>query len=297
MYCSVVMAGFGGQGIMLIGNLLAQAGMEAGRNVTFFPVYGAEMRGGTANCTVVVSESEIGSPVVRNPLATIIMNKPSLDKFQPRLCKGGAQIVNTSIVEDGFDEAIVTSYDGSIYVFDGQGDKDGDGEWDLLWSFQAEATLYTSCVITDEDGERYILTGGIDHHVYKLDMNGNEVGRFTLPAQAIAQLKTGIITEDGVAKEYVVVVYKNHDKTIDYCCILDPTTMENYRTIDIRKANYNADAKHLLIGEMEVADIDGDGNFESTEVAMKFKNPYMQEIMSDWAYMKTELDGLYSKLI
>lgn len=99
LYHNVIIAGFGGQGVILIGNLLAQAGMEAGRHVTFFPVYGAEMRGGTANCTVVVSENIVGSPVVRIPLATIIMNQPSLDKFQPRLHEDGVQIVNVSLVD------------------------------------------------------------------------------------------------------------------------------------------------------------------------------------------------------
>ncbi|AGC50215.1 2-oxoacid:acceptor oxidoreductase family protein [Lawsonia intracellularis] len=98
-YHNVVIAGFGGQGVMLIGNLLAQAGMEAGRNVTYFPVYGAEMRGGTANCTVVISEELVGSPVVISPLSTIIMNQPSLDKFQHRICADGVQIVNTSMIE------------------------------------------------------------------------------------------------------------------------------------------------------------------------------------------------------
>lgn len=99
LYHNVIMAGFGGQGVMLIGNLLAQAGMECGRHVTFFPVYGAEMRGGTANCTVVVSSDPVGSPVIKRPLATIIMNQPSLDKFQPRLHQDGVQIVNASLIE------------------------------------------------------------------------------------------------------------------------------------------------------------------------------------------------------
>ncbi len=98
-YHNVIMAGFGGQGVMLIGNLLAQAGMEQGQNVTFIPVYGAEMRGGTANCTVVVSSAPVGSPIVKRPQATIIMNLPSLDKFQPRLHPDGVQVVNASLIE------------------------------------------------------------------------------------------------------------------------------------------------------------------------------------------------------
>ena len=97
-YQDVIIAGFGGQGVMLIGNLLAQAGMEHGLEVSFIPVYGAEMRGGTANCTVVLDEHPIGSPLVREPLSTIILNEPSLSKFQPRLAANGVQIVNASLV-------------------------------------------------------------------------------------------------------------------------------------------------------------------------------------------------------
>ncbi len=98
-YHDVIIAGFGGQGVMLIGNLLAQAGMEYGLNVTFIPVYGAEMRGGTANCTVVMDEDPVGSPLVYNPKSSIILNMPSLDKFQPRLISGGVQVVNSSLID------------------------------------------------------------------------------------------------------------------------------------------------------------------------------------------------------
>lgn len=99
LYQDVIIAGFGGQGVMLIGNLLAYAGMNQGLNVTYIPVYGPEMRGGTANCTVVVSEDEIGSPIIRTPKSLIIMNRPSLDKFQPRMEDGGYQIINSSLVD------------------------------------------------------------------------------------------------------------------------------------------------------------------------------------------------------
>ena len=98
-YQDVIIAGFGGQGVMLIGNLLAQAGMEYGLEVSFIPVYGAEMRGGTANCTVVLDKHPIGAPLVREPLSTIVLNEPSLAKFQPRLSPHGVQVVNTSLVE------------------------------------------------------------------------------------------------------------------------------------------------------------------------------------------------------
>ena len=98
-YRDVIMAGFGGQGVMLIGNLLAQAAMEQGLNVTFVPAYGVEMRGGTANCTVILDRQSIGSPVVQRPLSIIALNQPSFDKFQPRLAEGGTQIVNSSLVD------------------------------------------------------------------------------------------------------------------------------------------------------------------------------------------------------
>jgi len=98
-YIDVIMAGFGGQGVLLIGNLLAYAGMREKLNVTYIPVYGVEMRGGTANCTVVLSEEEIGSPIINTPKSLIIMNRPSLDKFQPKLADGGIQLVNSSLVD------------------------------------------------------------------------------------------------------------------------------------------------------------------------------------------------------
>ncbi len=98
-YQDVIMAGFGGQGVMLIGNLLAYAAMDQGLNVTYIPVYGPEMRGGTANCTVVVSEEEIGSPIIRQPLGLIAMNRPSLEKFQSTVRDNGVVILNVSLIE------------------------------------------------------------------------------------------------------------------------------------------------------------------------------------------------------
>ncbi|MCF8037742.1 MAG: 2-oxoacid:acceptor oxidoreductase family protein [Desulfohalobiaceae bacterium] len=86
---------------MLIGNLLAYAAMDQGLECTFMPVYGVEMRGGTANCTVVLSDEEIGSPIVYSPKSLIVMNQPSVDKFQPRLAIGGVLVANTSIIDPG----------------------------------------------------------------------------------------------------------------------------------------------------------------------------------------------------
>jgi 2-oxoglutarate ferredoxin oxidoreductase subunit gamma len=94
----VIFAGFGGQGVLFAGQILAFAAMDAGKQVTWMPSYGPEMRGGTANCTVVVADDEIGSPLVRNPHAGVIMNLPSLDKYEPRLAPNGVIIVNSSLV-------------------------------------------------------------------------------------------------------------------------------------------------------------------------------------------------------
>lgn len=99
LYEEIVIAGFGGQGIMLVGKLLAQTAMLVGKEVTYMPSYGAEVRGGTANCMVVVSEQEIACPVVARPDSLIVMNKASLNKFAPRLKKGGLLIMNVSLID------------------------------------------------------------------------------------------------------------------------------------------------------------------------------------------------------
>ena len=110
----VIFAGFGGQGILMVGNLLAIAAMEEGRQVTYFPAYGVEMRGGTANCTVVISDDEIGSPVIGHPKACVVMNAPSLEKYQPLMAAGGTLIVNRSLVG----ESGVTRTDLSVLFVD-----------------------------------------------------------------------------------------------------------------------------------------------------------------------------------
>ncbi len=96
----VIISGFGGQGVLLAGKLLAWAGMLGGKFVTWFPSYGAEMRGGTANCTVIISDEEIGSPVVDNPGALIAMNEASAVKFSGHVGRGGFIILNSSLVKE-----------------------------------------------------------------------------------------------------------------------------------------------------------------------------------------------------
>lgn len=95
----VVFAGFGGQGVMTIGQLLAYTAMDEGKQVCWIPSYGPEMRGGTANCTVVISDQRIGSPIIRNPLSACVFNRPSLDRFGPMVRRGGLLLINSSLID------------------------------------------------------------------------------------------------------------------------------------------------------------------------------------------------------
>ena len=97
----IIIAGFGGQGIVLIGNVIARAGVIEGKNVIGMVSYGAEMRGGTANATVVISEGEIFNPFVANPDMAIILNQPSLVRFEPQIEKDGLVLMNTSMIKRG----------------------------------------------------------------------------------------------------------------------------------------------------------------------------------------------------
>jgi len=106
----VIMAGFGGQGLLFMGRLFAQLMMERSLQVTWFPSYGAEVRGGTCNCNVIVSSDEIFSPVVERATALIIMNEPSYKRFSPRLLPDGLMVLNTTMVasvDPGRDSRVV----------------------------------------------------------------------------------------------------------------------------------------------------------------------------------------------
>ncbi|HPF17036.1 MAG TPA: 2-oxoacid:acceptor oxidoreductase family protein [Thermotogota bacterium] len=94
-----IVSGFGGQGVMLIGQILSYAAMVEGKNVTWLPSYGPEMRGGTANCMVVIDDEDVGSPIVDKPTEVIAMNIPSLIKFEEELVSDGVMILNTSVVD------------------------------------------------------------------------------------------------------------------------------------------------------------------------------------------------------
>ena len=110
MQIEVIMAGFGGQGLMMIGKLLARSGLDEGKEVTWLPSYGPEMRGGTANCTVVVSDQPIGSPLIPSPGGAIVMNRPSHDKFAPMVKPKGLLVVNSSLIPDRCDRKDITAF-------------------------------------------------------------------------------------------------------------------------------------------------------------------------------------------
>lgn len=99
MQTELIIAGFGGQGVLFAGQLLAYAAMDQGLEVTWIPSYGPEMRGGTANCTVIISDQEIGSPLVHSPQALIAMNRPSLDKYEHTIQRNGLLVANASLID------------------------------------------------------------------------------------------------------------------------------------------------------------------------------------------------------
>ena len=99
MTYNVIMSGFGGQGVMLIGQLLAYAGMVEDKYVTWMPSYGPEMRGGTANCSVVVSDEPVASPIFDSPNVVVAMNIPSLTRFENNITRDGILLVNTSVID------------------------------------------------------------------------------------------------------------------------------------------------------------------------------------------------------
>ncbi|MBR1747983.1 MAG: 2-oxoacid:acceptor oxidoreductase family protein [Clostridia bacterium] len=106
----IIIAGFGGQGVQSLGMFIAFASIHDGKEVTFLPSYGPEMRGGTSNCSVVVSDKPVASPIIARPDILIAMNKPSLAKFEPKVKPGGCIIVNSSLIEDKVQRTDVDVY-------------------------------------------------------------------------------------------------------------------------------------------------------------------------------------------
>lgn len=96
---NIVITGFGGQGILFAGKILAYAALMKGKELSWLPSYGPEMRGGTANCHVIISDEPVGSPIIQNPDVLISMNKPSLDKFENRVVKDGYIIIDSTLID------------------------------------------------------------------------------------------------------------------------------------------------------------------------------------------------------
>ncbi len=98
METSIIISGFGGQGVLFAGQLLAYAGMDAGKHVTWIPSYGPEMRGGTAHCVIIISDDAIGAPIVTRPDIAVALNQPSFDKYEPLVKPGGLLVINSSLI-------------------------------------------------------------------------------------------------------------------------------------------------------------------------------------------------------
>jgi 2-oxoglutarate ferredoxin oxidoreductase subunit gamma len=112
MHEEIIVSGFGGQGALFAGQLLTYTGMDEGFHVTWIPSYGPEMRGGTAHCIVILSDDDIGSPIIREPSICIVMNPPSMDKYEPLVKAGGLLVVNSTLIRRTSDREDITA----VYV-------------------------------------------------------------------------------------------------------------------------------------------------------------------------------------
>ena len=110
MTTQILIAGFGGQGVLFAGKLLAYKGMYDGKELSWLPSYGPEMRGGTANCSVIISDTPVGSPIVDSPDVLMVMNLPSLDKYEGAVVKGGKIFVDSSFIERKVERSDVDAY-------------------------------------------------------------------------------------------------------------------------------------------------------------------------------------------
>lgn len=99
MFEQILIAGFGGQGVLFVSKTLAYLGMDTGKNLSWLPSYGPEMRGGTCNCSVIISDNKIGSPIITNPDTLIVLNKPSLEKFVDTVKPGGLIVMDSSLID------------------------------------------------------------------------------------------------------------------------------------------------------------------------------------------------------
>ena len=151
MLIKTIFSGFGGQGVIMMGTLLATAGMYEEKNVTCLPSYGAEVRGGTANCTVVVADEEIASPVASEPEFVVLMNNPSLFRFQNQIASGGTLFLNSSMIESHPVRGDLVIYDVPINDLARELHEDKVVNMVMLGAF-----LKKSCLVSLETMERVL---------------------------------------------------------------------------------------------------------------------------------------------
>ena len=166
MQTEIILAGFGGQGILFAGQLLAYAAMDAGKEVTWIPSYGPEMRGGTANCTVIIADDEIGSPTVLYPQAVLAFNLPSLEKYEPLVIPQGVLVANASLINRDFERNDIKTVMIPAYSI-----AEALGNHRMTNMVMLGALLEKLPVLEIEMVERSLAAHLPDRHRHLLDMN------------------------------------------------------------------------------------------------------------------------------
>lgn len=173
LYTDVLMAGFGGQGLMFIGKLLAFTAMKEGKNVTWIPSYGPAMRGGKANCTVVISDEEIASPVITSPHALITMNNPSLEAFESRLESGGVLIWNASLITKQIERKDLTTIPVRANELASQVGEEKAANMVMLGAYIAYTGVVTKEAVTEALKE---FLGAKKSHFFSVNVKAFEKG-------------------------------------------------------------------------------------------------------------------------
>lgn len=170
----IIISGFGGQGVLSMGKILAYSGLMEGKEVTWMPAYGPEQRGGTANVTVIVSDSRISSPILSQYDVAIVLNQPSLDKFMPKVKPGGV------LIYDGYGIAQLPQRDDiSIYRIDAM-DKAAEMQNAKVFNMIVLGGLLKVCPIVSTDGLQKALYKTLPerhHHLIPLNMKAVEEGQ------------------------------------------------------------------------------------------------------------------------
>jgi 2-oxoglutarate ferredoxin oxidoreductase subunit gamma len=179
MQTEIIISGFGGQGALFAGQILAYTAMDEGRHVTWIPSYGPEMRGGTANCTVIISDDDIGSPLVHYPTAAIAMNLPSLDKYEPLIAPGGVLIVNSSLTNRAANRR-----DIRVISFPANAIAEELGNTRLANLIMAGAVLSATRVLTIESVEKALEVHLPQRHQKLLEANRQALRRGAAVAEA-----------------------------------------------------------------------------------------------------------------